>query len=478
MEPPPSDSEEPPASSNEPTADGLAPTHDPYAALRVRDFQLFLTGNVLSVIGMQMQSVALQWEVYLRTRSPLALGWVGLCQIIPVLLLALPAGQAADRYSRKHILMACMAMLACVSFTLSWLSRAAGPLWAMYLCVVLVGVTRAFQQPSKASLVPLIVPRQKFTNAVSWGTGGFHLAAIVGPALGGFAIAWSGRAWMVYMLDVVLACTFFTMLALMKTPLQARATNSEPGLQSLVVGLRFVYRTKIMLAALTLDMFAVLLGGATALMPIFAEDILQVGPKGLGWMRAMPAVGALLMAFTIAHLPPMQKAGRTLIWSVVGFGIATIVFGISRSYGLSLAALFLIGALDNISVVIRHTLVQMLTPDEMRGRVSAVNSMFIGASNELGGFESGLVAQYTSPTFSVVSGGIGTLIVVATVAMRFPQLVRYGRLAGPVGEQPLEATAKSAPVTTPNGQASAEPTSPLITRPAASPRVSTDSASE
>lgn len=455
---------------------GVASTHDPYAALRVGSFRLFLSGNLLSVIGMQMQSVAVGWELWRRTGDAMALGWVGLCQFIPVLILALPAGATADRISRKYIIMACMATLACVSTTMTWLSRTNGPLWAMYVCLTLVGVVRAFQQPAKASFLPLIVPRDRFTNAIAWSTGGFHLAAILGPALGGFVIAWTNRPWIVYQLDALFACQFLIFLALVKTPRQAIASVSEPLLQSLAVGLRFVLNTKAMLAALTLDMFAVLLGGATALLPVYADNILKVGPSGLGWLRAMPALGALLMSFIIAHLPPMQKAGRTLLWSVVGFGIATIVFGLSTWYSLSLGALFLIGALDNISVVIRHTLVQMLTPDEMRGRVSSVNSMFIGASNELGGFESGLVARLTSPVISVVSGGIGTLLVVAGVAIFFPELRRYGRLTGPIGGGPID---KSPTDSTPPAEhrANGEPTSPPRTPRTAVPLASTDNAS-
>jgi MFS family permease len=372
--------------------------------------------------------------------------------------------------------MACMAMLATVSLTMTWLSHTGGPLWAMYVCLTLVGVTRAFQQPSKAALLPLIVPRTRFTNAVTWSTGGFHLAAILGPALGGLLIAWTGRAWIVYFLDAVLACLFLSALWRISTPHQQRM-QSEPGWQALVVGLRFVYLTRVMFAALTLDMFAVLLGGATTLLPVYAEDILRVGPSGFGWMRAMPALGALLMSFVIAHLPPMQKAGRALLWSVVGFGVATVVFGVSRNFGLSLLTLFLIGAVDNISVVIRHTLVQMLTPDEMRGRVSAVNSMFIGASNELGGFESGLVAEYTSPTFSVVSGGIGTLIVVTAVALRFPELVIYGPLTGQPRALAEHATRRVA-TPPPTGQATDEPALPRATPHKSARLIGTDSGSE
>jgi MFS family permease len=450
-----------PQPEGEAVAGGIG--HDPYTALRIADFRHFLIGNVVSVIGMQMQSVAVGWEIYLRTRSKLALGLVGLAQIVPVLLLALPAGHTADRLSRKHILMACMVLLATVSTCLAYLSATSGPLWAVYACLVVFGITRAFQQPSKSALVPLIVPRHRFSNAVAWSTGGFHLASIAGPALGGLMIAATGRPKYVYLLDATFACVFLALLAFIKTPKQI-TTDSGLSLKALGAGIRFVYQTKVMFAALTLDMFGVLLGGATALLPVYAEDILRVGAGGLGWMRAMPAIGALLMSFVIAHHPPMQKAGRALLWSVAGFGAATVIFGLSRWYPLSLTALFLIGALDNISVVIRHTLVQLLTPDEMRGRVSAVNSMFIGASNELGGFESGLVAHLRGTVFSVVSGGVGTLLVVAGVALWFPQLRRYGRLGVPLADEEAEATIR--PRRAPS-LADGQPTSGSISKAAA-----------
>lgn len=403
--------------------------HDPFSALRLADFRRFMGGNLVSVIGLQMQSVAVGWDIYDRTGEALNLGLVGLVQFLPVLFLALPAGHTADRVNRKSILLVCMAAMTTVSATMTWISYTRGPIWGMYACLGLVGMIRAFQQPAKAAIVPLIVPREKFANAVTWSTGGFHLASIGGPALAGGVIAWAGHAWTVYLLDATCAASFMVLLWRMRVPPQQRA-ESEPGWAALAVGLRYVYQTKVMFAALALDMVAVLLGGATALIPIFADDILKVDAVGYGWLRAMPAIGALLMAFALAALPPIQKAGRALLWSVVGFGLATIVFGVSTHFALSLAALFMIGALDNISVVIRHTLVQTLTPDAMRGRVSAVNSLFIGASNELGGFESGMVAHYFGPVLSVVTGGVGTLIVVGLTALGYPELRRYGRLGG------------------------------------------------
>jgi MFS family permease len=298
----------------------------------------------------------------------------------------------------------------------------------MYACLLFTGVARTFQQPAKASLLPQIVPRRRFGNAVTWNTGAFQLASIVGPGLAGVLIAASVGFAAVYVLDAVASLMFVASLSFVKDPPMPEE-RPLPTFDTLVAGVGFVWRTKIILAAMTLDMLAVLLGGAVTLLPVFAgKDLLNVGAVGFGCMRAAPALGALVMMLWLAFRPPMLNAGASLLRSVAGFGVATIVFGFSRSYLLSLAMLFLIGAFDMVSVVVRHTLVQLLTPDEMRGRVSAVNSMFIGASNELGGFESGTVAYYFGPIASVVSGGIGTLATVLGVAWMWPQLGKYGRL--------------------------------------------------
>jgi MFS family permease len=407
----------------------VAAPHDPYAALRLKSFRFYLVGNVLAIFGMQMQTVAVQWEIYDRTKSPLALGLVGLVQFLPVVSLTVSAGHEADRSHRKTIVMVAMLMLASCSLALAWVSVTQGDIAGMYLALLLSGAARAFLQPAKASLLPHIVPREAFSNAVTWNMSGFQLAAILGPAAGGQIIGYTKTAWPVYLIDAAATLIFFLLLALVHVPRHASGAAAATG-QALLAGFRFVQRNKIILAAITLDMFAVLLGGAVALLPVYAEDILQVGARGLGWLRTMPAVGALVLSFVLAHRPPTAHAGKTLLWAVAGFGAATIVFGFSHSYALSLAMLFLTGAFDIVSVVIRHTLVQLLTPDEMRGRVSAINSVFIGASNELGAFESGLIAQMFTPVISVVSGGIGTLLVVLGAAWLWPELRRYERLHG------------------------------------------------
>ena len=411
----------PPPDSSEPAR------HDPYAALRVSNYRRFFIGHVLSVFGFQMQSVAVGWELYLRTDSKLILGLVGLIQFLPVLCLALVAGHVADRFNRKHIVMLSAGVISLSALGLAAISHTQADYRWMFLCLLLTGAARAFLQPAKASLVPLIVPAAQFPNAITWNTSGFHFSAALGPAVGGFLVAWTDWPALVYLLDAVAALSLVTALYFVKSEPMPPSTGSL-ALRDMLAGARYLKSQQVVFAAILLDMFAVLLGGATTLLPVFAKDILHADATGLGWMRAAPAVGALMMGLTLAHLPPIQRAGRALLWSVVGFGLTTIVFGLSQWVELSLVMLFLGGAFDNISVVIRHTLVQRLTPDELRGRVSAVNGLFIGASNELGGFESGVVAEYLGPVVSVVSGGIGTLLVVAAMAVRAPQLRAFGRL--------------------------------------------------
>ncbi len=414
--------------------------HDPYAALRYRDYRLFAVGNMLAIMAMQMQSVAIGWELYERTGSALILGGVGLVQFLPVFLLALPAGHVADRFERKTIVVLMQILMALCSFALAWLSYHHGSIPVIYGVLMLGGIAQAFNNPAFSALLPQLVPIEVFNNAAVWGSSTFQIASVVGPALAGILIAIQKGAMPVYITDGIFSILCFTFIAL----IQGRQAVREAGafsLKNLVAGLRFVRDTKIILAALTLDMFAVLLGGVTTLLPIFARDILHVGPVGLGWLRAAPSIGALTMALAVAHLPPIKQAGKTLLWVVIGFGLTTIVFGVSTWFWLSMAMLVLNGALDNISVIIRWTLVQVGTPDAMRGRVSAVNSVFIGSSNELGGFESGLVAAWFGPVASAVIGGVGTIVVVVAVTMLWPQIRQLGSLNDlKVMESPVNAT--------------------------------------
>jgi MFS family permease len=404
--------------------------HDPYAALRIRPFRLFALGNTLSNLGLQMQTGALMWEVYQVTREPLALGGVGLVQWIPTVLLALPAGHLADRCDRRRVVLACTLAIACASLALAWVSSRGLGLWAMYGCILCGSIAKTLAQPAKAALVPRLVPMERFANAVTWNTSGFQLAAVAGPALQGAAIAAWHRPALVYLTDAAAALGFSLLLVAMG-PGAASAPGSSRSSpvtwEEIAAGFRFVWRTRVLFAAITLDLFAVLLGGATALLPVY-QHILGTSPAGLGWLQAAPAMGAMAMSLLLAHRPPLARAGRALLWAVTGYGLAIIVFGLSRHLWLSWSMLFLTGAFDTISVVVRHTLVQVLTPDSMRGRVSAVNGMFIYASNELGGFESGAMAHLTSPRFAVVSGGLGTLLVVAVVALLSPGLRAFGRL--------------------------------------------------
>ncbi len=403
--------------------------HDPYFALRFRDFRLFLIASFISSLGTQMVYVAISWELYERSDSALVLGGVGLAQVLPIILLSLPAGHVADRFHRQTILVLSQALTVLTSLWLAWLSYAHSSIALVYACLALGGVALAFNGPAAESILAHTVPEEAYTNASTWASSSWQLASVVGPTLGGFAIAVFRSATPVYAVNTV-AGLIITYLIIQLRVRQRPVQQSEPQttLSSLADGLEFLSKTQVILASITLDLFAVLFGGATTLLPIYAQDILHVGPTGLGWLRAAPSIGALVVAFILTRQPPFKKAGRTLLLAVAGFGVATIIFGISRSFWLSLAMLFVLGGLDNISVVIRNTLLLVRTPDAMRGRVSAVNALFVSASNELGGFESGLAAQFLGPVVAVAGGGVGTILVVILVALFWPEMRRLGTL--------------------------------------------------
>lgn len=405
----------------------IRPPHDPYAALRFVNYRRLLTGQFLASLGDQMVSVAVGWQLYERTHSAFALGLVGLVEVIPVILLSLPAGLLSDRSNRKHLAVLMRCVLALCSIGLGLLFATHGPLSLLYSCLFTIGVARAIYGPASSTLVPMTIPEDKFTNAVTWSSNSWQLASAIGPALCGIVIALCGTSTPVYWFSMFASLTYAILVGSIHGRQVARAARA-PTLQALAGGINFLRQSPILLATISLDLFAVLLGGATTLLPVFAKDILQVGPIGLGWLRAAPSIGAVLMALFLAHRPPFTQAGKALLWSVGGFGAATIVFGVSRSFPLSLAMLFLLGAFDNVSVVVRSALLLLRAPDEMRGRVSAVNSIFVGASNELGGFESGAVAALVNPVFAVVTGGIGTIIVVIFTALIWPQLRQLGSL--------------------------------------------------
>lgn len=414
-------------------------SHDPYAALREGNFRLLLTGQLITSLTGQMVSFAIAWELWLRTHSAFALGLVGLVQVVPIILLALPGGHVADQYNRKKVIAITQVLLAACSLGLALLSFFQGSLLLIYLCLLGIGISRAFNEPVVSTLLPGTVSPNLFATAVTWWSSTSQIASIIGPAIAGLLATFLKRLTLVYALDALGALTFLVLISLIKGRPLALARKAAT-LESLKEGVRFIRREKVILAAITLDMFAVLLGGAVTLLPIYATDILKVGPQGLGLMRAAPSVGALVMALLLAHRPPLQRAGRSLLLAVTGFGLATIVFGLSASFWLSIAMLALLGGLDNISVVIRRSLILTRTPDEMRGRISAVNSIFIGASNELGGFESGLTAGLFGPILSVVGGGIGTLLVVLSVAKIWPEMRRLKTLDTPDG-MPEKASA-------------------------------------
>ena len=417
------------------------PSHDPYSALRVAGFRWYLCGWVLSIMGQQLQSVAVGWEIFLRTNRTSSLGWVGLVQALPVMILALPAGQLAD-WANRRIVVATMQFLAAAgSAALAYVTWQHGSISAMYGLLAAAATCGALSGPARSALLPQIVSVDKFANAVSWYSSLFQVASVAGPALGGLIIA--RATWPAFVIDALCAASYGVFIIFI--PMQPSTQRREPpSLANLAAGIHFVRESKIILATITLDLFAVLLGGATYLLPAVAKQILHVDSFGYGCLRAAPAIGAFLMALFLAHRAPMKKAGVAMLWAVAGFGAATIVFGLSRNYWLSLAMLFLTGAFDNISVLVRHTLVQILTPDDMRGRVSAVNNVFINASNELGGFESGMTASLFGTIPSIVGGGIGTIIVVLLTAWAWPQVSAFGSLQDAV-KFPEQATPTPAP---------------------------------
>jgi MFS family permease len=378
-------------------------------------------------MGAQIISVAIGWELYERTGDPWALGLVGLFEVLPVFLLMIPAGNAADRFPRRNVGIVAYSLLSLSAVGLTWISWSQAPVELVYGLLVIIGGARSFASPSVESILPQIIDRRQFGNAQTWLVSTGQLSSVSGPALGGLLIAAFGSATWTYLIAAVLELVFIAMLLTFPAIKPVKAEHKQ-SVRDLFAGLAFIRRNRVFLAAITLDLFGVLLGGAVALLPIFAKDILQVGPTGLGILRTAPAVGALLMALTMAHLPPWKKPGQVLLLVVAGFGLATVGFGFSTNLYLSLFCLFLTGAFDSISMVIRGTLEQMITPDHLRGRVLAVEYMFIGFSNELGAFESGAVAALFGPIIAVVGGGIGTIVVVAVVAVLWPALARLDPL--------------------------------------------------
>ena len=387
----------------------------------------FAIGRFAAIAGWQMISVAVGWQLYERTGDAWALGLVGAAELTPVLFLMIVAGNAADRYPRRNVGIFAHALLTIAAIGLALVSWLDGPTYAIYSLLVLVGSARAFASPSVNTILPQLLAPAEFANANAWLSSTFQLAAITGPAVGGMLIAVTGAATVPFAAAAAGQLIFIGMLRTLPRRTPPPATDRRSA-KDLFAGFRFVRQNPLFLSAITLDLFGVLFGGAVALLPIYAKDILAVGPAGLGWLRAAPGLGALTMALMTTRLPPWQRPGRVLLMAVAGFGLAMIGFGLSRSFPLSLACLFLTGVFDNVSVVIRLTLEQIITPDHLRGRVSAINYVFIGFSNEFGAFESGATAALFGPTLSVVGGGLATLLVVGIVRAAWPQLARLGPL--------------------------------------------------
>ncbi|MGN6368763.1 MAG: MFS transporter [Phycisphaerae bacterium] len=455
--------------------------HDPYAALRNPDYRRYFIGNACATFGIQMAGVTVAWELYAKTNSAFALGLVGMVQIVPIVGFALIAGHIVDRLNRQRLILLCTFCLILSYFALGLSSRYASALPntgilgfantllsrfaslvgggdqsaahfsnphipIMLALLFFNGCVRSLNQPAKYAIVPMLVSTDELPNAATWTSSMFETCNMLGPALAGGVMAillgnsfeshWAYAS--IYWFTAF--CQLVQFINVARIHMHHPERKREPTtLKTILAGVRFVYHNKIILSTITLDLFAVLLGGAVALLPLFAKDILHVGPLGLGILRAAPSVGAITMSLIVAHTPPMENAGRNMLVAVAGFGAATIVFGLSRNFALSLVALALTGAFDAISVIVRHSLVQILTPDEMRGRVSAVNSVFISTSNELGEFESGLTAQWGKnllgplygPMAAVAAGGLGTILVVATVSLAWPQVRKVKQLANP-----------------------------------------------
>jgi MFS family permease len=406
------------------------------AAFAYSAFKLLQAARFFVVLALEMQSVAVGWQVYDITRRPVDLGYVGLIQFLPGVLLFLVSGHVADRLNRRDLLGVCFCGFASASAALLFIALHPSPsVSSIYAVLLFLGVVRSFNGPASRALLPQLVPIEVFPNAVAWASSFFQTATILGPALGGVLYAVYRGPALVYAVAALAGCIAAVLTFRMARPPSAH-TRQPSTADTLFAGFRYIWREKLILGAISLDLFAVLLGGAVALLPVYAREILRTGPWGLGVLRSTPGVGAAVMAVLLAHRPLRRRAGAVMLWCVAGFGAFTVVFGLSRSMALSLIALCLVGAADMVSVVVRGTLIQINTPNEMRGRVNAVDMVFIGASNEFGQFESGITAQWFGAVPAVVLGGIGAIVVTALWAWRFPELRKAQRLAPELAIEP------------------------------------------
>tara|TARA_R110001583_G_scaffold9427_8_gene44707 strand:- start:150 stop:1427 length:1278 start_codon:yes stop_codon:yes gene_type:complete len=400
---------------------------DPYAALRIKEFNIFLIVRFALVFGWSMQFIIIEWQVYSITKNPLSLGIIGLMEVIPAVSMALFAGHVVDQKEKRNLLALCIGLFSLISlglFLLTWpviISDWSTKriLYSIYGLVFFGGFLRSFFSPTIFSLIALIVPKKLYPNAATWSSSTWQIASVLGPAFAGFLILWIGVHWSLCVVFGMVLFSFGLVFFIKKKPI-LNPNIGEPVLQSLKEGIKFVYKTKAIFGAITLDMISVLFGGAVALLPIYAQDILKVGPQGFGALRAAPAVGAFLTMFVTAYIPISKNAGKKLLFAIFGFGVCIIIFGVSTIFWISLIALFFSGVTDGVSMVIRQTILQLKTPDHMRGRVSSVNSMFVGSSNELGAFESGFTAKIMGTVTAVVFGGTMTLITVITTGIVSP----------------------------------------------------------
>ena len=401
---------------------------DARAAFRYPTFLRFQLARFCIVVATEMQAVAVGWQVYEITKRPLDLGLVGLAQFLPGIVLFLVSGHVADRFHRRNLLILCdVGFAICFAMLLAITWRGGVSIISVFAVLVLLGVVRSFNGPVSRAMLPHLVPPEHFAGSVAWASSIFQAATILGPILGGLIYAFARGPIAVYS-GALVASTVAIVLTLQLPSEEKARARPAANLSTVFDGFRYILREKLILGAISLDLFAVLLGGAVALLPVYAREILQTGPWGLGILRSAPGVGAGIMAIAIAHRPLKNRAGATMLWCVAGFGLCTVIFGVSRSFAISLLALFLVGATDMVSVIVRATLIQVATPDEMRGRVNAVDMIFIGASNELGQFESGITAHWFGVVPAVILGGVGAIIVTGLWAWMFPQLRKVNQL--------------------------------------------------
>ena len=405
---------------------------DPYAALRFKEFNIFLILRFILVFGWSMQFIIIEWEVYNLTKDPLSLGLIGLCEVIPAISMALFAGHIVDQKEKKKLFVYAVSAFLLVSFGYYFITSPFAYsnytddkiLIGIYILVFLGGFIRSFFGPIIFSLIALMVPKKIYPNAATWSSSTWQLAVVIGPAFAGFSIAWIGVHTSMGIVLTSIIVALVLAIFFIKTKPILNPKIGEPIIKSLKAGISFVYNSKAILVAITLDMVAVLFGGAIALLPIYAQDILQVGSQGFGILRAAPAVGSVIIMFISAHIPLTRNAGKKLLFAIFGFGLSIIAFGISSIFWISVLALFMYGVTDGISMIIRQTILQLKTPDEYRGRVASVNSIFIGSSNELGAFESGFTAKIMGTVPAVVFGGVMTILTVGFTALKFPSFTK------------------------------------------------------